>query len=187
MDIKDWLPEFQVSAETDTDLQTYFFQLPQILQIIDSRQWLVLGRKGMGKTAIYEYLKASPREKLNGFDTICINFNDYPWPAHQLYKESLAGELSAYQKSWKYLFFVKALSKLISIKEEKKESLNKELKWAKKYINLIYGNPDPSLIEVMISKITRISSISGPSADIDEISLASGEINFEEVAESKKL
>lgn len=187
MDIKDWLPEFQVSAETDIDLQTYFFQLPQILQIIDSRQWLVLGRKGMGKTAIYEYLKATPKNKLNEFNTICINFNDYPWPAHQLYKESLAGELSAYQKSWKYLFFVKALSKLISVKEDNKESLNKELKWAKKYINLIYGNPDPSLIEVMISKISRVSSISGPSADIDEINLASGEITFEEVAESKKL
>lgn len=187
MDIKEWLPEFQISAETDTDLQTYFFQLPQILQILDSRQWLVLGRKGMGKTAIYEYLKVTPRQQLNGFHTICINFNDYPWPAHQLYKETLAGELSAYQKSWKYLFFVKALSKLINVKEEQKEALNKELKWAKKYINLLYGNPDPSLIEVMISKISRISKISGPGASIEELSLETGELNFDEVAESKKL
>lgn len=187
MDVKDWLPEFQVSAETDTDLQSYFFQLPQIKQIVDSRQWLVLGRKGMGKTAIYEYLKASGKEKINNFHTICINFNDYPWPAHQLYKENLAGELSAYQKSWRYLFFVKALSKLISIKEENKESLNKELKWAKKYINLIYGSPDPTLIEVIISKITRISAISGPNVDIEELSLGTGEISFDEVAENKKL
>lgn len=37
MDIKDWFPEFQVSAETDTDLQSYFFQLPEIQEIIDSR------------------------------------------------------------------------------------------------------------------------------------------------------
>lgn len=28
MDIKDWLPEFQVSAETDRDLQTYFLNYP---------------------------------------------------------------------------------------------------------------------------------------------------------------
>ena len=28
MDIKEWFPEFQVSAETDTELQSYFFQLP---------------------------------------------------------------------------------------------------------------------------------------------------------------
>ncbi len=106
MDIKDWFPEFQVSAETDTELQSYFFQLPEVRQITDSRSWLVLGRKGMGKTAIYEHLKVSPPQALNGFETICVNFSDYPWPAHQLYKDSLAGELSAYQKRCRYIFFV---------------------------------------------------------------------------------
>src|SRR5690554_5090928 len=112
MDIKEWFPEFQVSAETDVDLQSYFFQLPEVKQITESRSWIVLGRKGMGKTAIYEHLKTAQPAELNNFETICVNFSDYPWPAHQLYKESLAGELSAYQKSWRYLFFVKALSKL---------------------------------------------------------------------------
>ena len=107
MDIKEWFPEFQVSAETDRDLQKYFFKLPEVKEIITSRSWLVLGRKGMGKTAIYEYLKLADKSDLNGFNTVCINFSDYPWPAHQLYKESLAGELSAYQKSWRYLFLLK--------------------------------------------------------------------------------
>ena len=153
MDIKEWFPEFQVSAETDVDLQNYFFKLPEILDITNSRSWLLLGRKGMGKTAIYEYLKKAKTEDLNGYNTICINFSDYPWPAHQLYKESLAGELSAYQKSWRYLFFVKGLSKLVEIKELNGESLNKELKWAKNYIEKIYGNPDPSLREVIFSKM----------------------------------
>jgi hypothetical protein len=88
MDIKNWFPEFQVSAETDTDLQDYFFKLPQIQQITESKSWLVLGRKGMGKTAIYEYLKKTESSKINNYHSICINFSDYPWPAHQLYKES---------------------------------------------------------------------------------------------------
>ncbi|MCK9372081.1 MAG: hypothetical protein M0P91_02700 [Sulfuricurvum sp.] len=187
MDIKDWFPEFQISAETDTDLQSYFFQLPEVNQITNSRSWLVLGRKGMGKTAIYEYLKNSGASALNGYHTICINFSDYPWPAHQLYKESLAGELSAYQKSWKYLFLVKALSKLIEIKESNNETLNKELKWAKNYIEKIYGNPDPSLAEVIFSKIGRISKIGGPGIDSDDISFDIGEISFEDVAKDKEL
>jgi len=187
MDIKEWFPEFQVSAETDTELQSYFFQLPEIRQITNSRSWLVLGRKGMGKTAIYEYLKASSQDALNGFITICVNFSDYPWPAHQLYKESLAGELSAYQKSWKYLFYVKAISKLIEIKEQNNEKLNKELKWAKSYIEKIYGNPDPNLTEVIFSKIARIDKIGGPGVDIEDMSFDIGEISFEEIAENKQL
>lgn len=187
VDIKDWLPEFQVSAETDTELQNYFFQLPEIQQIINSRSWLILGRKGVGKTAIYEYLKTAPKEKINSFNTICVNFSDYPWPAHNLYKETLAGELSAYQKSWRYLFFVKALAKLIEIKLSANETISSELKWAKRYIETIYGNPDPSLTEVIFSKIARVSSISGPSVETDDVSLSAGDLSFEEIAENKIL
>lgn len=187
MDIRDWFPEFQVSAETDIDLQEYFFKLPEVKQITSSRSWLVLGRKGMGKTAIYEYLKKASSEDLDGYNSICINFSDYPWPAHQLYKESLSGELSAYQKSWRYLFFVKALSKLIDLKEASHESLNKELKWAKDYIEKIYGNPDPSLTEVIFSKIARLSAISGPGVDLEEMSFEVGEVSFDEIAENKQL
>ena len=69
MDIKEWFPEFQVSAETDIDLQSYFFKLPEIQQITDSRSWLVLGRKGMGKTAIYEYLKQSSPGNINNLNS----------------------------------------------------------------------------------------------------------------------
>tara|TARA_B110000211_G_C14066833_1_gene548059 strand:+ start:966 stop:2450 length:1485 start_codon:yes stop_codon:yes gene_type:complete len=187
MDIKEWFPEFQVSAESDVDLQNYFFKLPEIQEITNSRSWLLLGRKGMGKTAIYEYLKKAKTEELNGYNTICINFSDYPWPAHQLYKESLAGELSAYQKSWRYLFFVKALSKLVEIKELNGEGLNKELKWAKNYIEKIYGNPDPSLTEVIFSKICRLSSIGGPGIEVDDFSLDVGEVSFEDIAGDKQL
>jgi hypothetical protein len=187
MDIKNWFPEFQVSAETDTDLQDYFFKLPQIQQITESKSWLVLGRKGMGKTAIYEYLKKTESSKINNYHSICINFSDYPWPAHQLYKEKLSGELSAYQKSWKYLFFVKALSRLILLKESNKEKLSKDLIWAKKYIEKIYGNPNPTLSEVIFSKLTRVSSVSGPDLEIEDFSIIAGEITFEEIADDKAL
>jgi hypothetical protein len=187
MDIKNWFPEFQVSAETDTDLQDYFFKLPQIQQITESKSWLVLGRKGMGKTAIYEYLKKTESSKINNYHSICINFSDYPWPAHQLYKEKLSGELSAYQKSWKYLFFVKALSRLILLKESNKEKLSKDLIWAKKYIEKIYGNPNPTLSEVIFSKLTRVSSVSGPDLEIEDFSINAGEITFEEIADDKAL
>lgn len=186
-DIKNWFPEFQVSAETDEDLGNYFFTIPEVNQLINSKYWLVLGRKGTGKTAIYRHLESAEDTDLNGFTVISLNFKDYPWPIHKLYKDSLSGELSAYQKSWKYLFFVKALSKLIELKINNGEKLTAELKWAKKYIEKIYGKPSPSILEVLESKIARIDKISAPNANVGEISFDLGEISFEQISENNSL
>lgn len=186
-DIKDWFPEFEVSAETDTELQEYFLLTPELEKIINSKYWLLLGRKGTGKTAIYKYLEKSPPSLINNSIVISLNFKDYPWPAHKLYKESIAGELSAYQKSWRFLFFVKLISRLIEIKESNSESLGKELKWAKKYIEKVFGNPDPSIMEVLFSKLARIKRLAGPGFDLDDTSLNVGEVSFDDVAENKEL
>lgn len=186
-DIKDWLPEFEVSAETDTELQEYFLLTPELEKIINSKYWLLLGRKGTGKTAIYKYLEKSIPSKINNNIVVSLNFKDYPWPAHKLYKESIAGELSAYQKSWRFLFFVKLISRLIEIKESNSESLSKELKWAKKYIEKVFGNPDPSIMEVLFSKLARIKKLAGPGMDLDETSFNVGEVSFDDVADNKEL
>lgn len=186
-DIKYWLPEFSVSAETDTELQDYFFDTPEVQKIVNSKNWLLLGRKGTGKTAIYKYLEQAESSDVNNYNVISLNFKDYPWPAHKLYKEALSGELSAYQKSWRYLFFVKLLSKLIEIKESKSENLSKNLTWAKNYINKIYGNPDPTLMEVLFSKLARFNKLKGPGLDIDDIDFNVGEVSLDDVAEDKVL
>lgn len=186
-DIKEWLPEFEVSAETDTELQEYFLLTPELEKIINSKYWLLLGRKGTGKTAIYKYLEKAIPSKINDNIVVSLNFKDYPWPAHKLYKESIAGELSAYQKSWRFLFFVKLISRLIEIKESKSESISKELKWAKKYIEKVFGNPDPSIMEVLFSKLARIKKLAGPGMDLDETSFNVGEVSFDDVAENKEL
>lgn len=186
-DVKNWLPEFQVAAETDEELGKYFFTVPEVNQLVDSRSWLVLGRKGTGKTAIYKHLETADRKNLKGYSVISLNFKDYPWPIHKLYKETLSGELSAYQKSWKYLFFVKALSKLIDQQEKDGRKLNGDLKWAKKYIEKIYGKPTPSILEVLMSKIARLDKIKAPGADLGEISMDGGELSFEKISEDKDL
>ncbi|HCQ2963261.1 TPA: hypothetical protein OHP69_004836, partial [Escherichia coli] len=51
----------------------------------------------------------------------------------------------------------------------------------------IFGSPDPTLREVLFSKITRLKTIKGPSAGLNEVSLDAGEISLEEVAENAQL
>ena len=187
MDIKEWLPSFKVSAESDKDLMRYFLKTRYLTDIINSDKWMVLGRKGTGKTAIFEYLKNSDPSNINGFNVISLDFSNYPWPIHQLYKESMEGELTAYQKSWNYLFIVQAISKLINIKEQKGTKLSKELRNAKNILNDIFGNPNPNLTEVIKSKIMRFKSISTPNFGIEGLEVSLGEIAFDEIGNSEQL
>lgn len=171
MDIKEWLPEFKVSAETDEDLLSYFLKTEYVTEVVKKKKWLVLGRKGTGKTAIYEYIKKTKVSEIDGFRALTLSFKDYPWPTHHLYKEAMEGELSAYQKSWFYLFIVQAVAELIKVKESLKEPISQDLKSAKKILQQIYGNPFPSLIEVIKSKIIRVDKFSTPKVKAGDIDL----------------
>lgn len=185
MDIKDWLPEFKVSAESDEHLKDYFLKTNSLKNITDEQRWLVLGRKGTGKTALYEYLCSAKPSEINDFNVIPLNFRAYPWPIHNLYKDSLEGELNAFQKSWEYLIVTKSLIKLIEIK---KDDLNKELKTCKKYIETIYGNPDPTLVEIIKSKIARIDELTLPTLEaMEALSFSLGAISFEDIPDNDKL
>jgi hypothetical protein len=95
--------------------------------------------------------------------------------------------MSAYQKSWRFLFFVKLISRLVDIKVRNSESLSKELKWAKKYIEKVFGSPDPSIMEVLFSKLARIRKLAGPGIEIDETLLNVGEVSFDDVSDNVEL
>lgn len=69
---------------------------------------------------------------------------------------------------------------MIEVKKQKNEKLSKELEWALSYLEKIYGSPDPTLTEVIMSKIFRISTVKGPGANIDDISFDVGEVSFED-------
>ena len=187
MDIRDWLPEFKVSAESDAELQHYFLKTRYVEDVSSGTKWLVLGRKGTGKTAIYEYFKKSSPVTLEGAHPLSLNFKDYPWPIHKLYKESMEGELTAYQKSWHYLLIVQSLAEIIRITESSGEKLSKDLANTKKYLSQIYGNPFPSIIEIIKSKIARLDGLSLPTLEAGEACLKTGEISFEEISADNAL
>ncbi len=186
-DIKNWLPEFRVAAESDRELLKYFFKTNIVDSTYNSQRWMILGRKGTGKTAIYEFLKNSQPEDTNGYHNIALNFKAYPWPIHKIYKESMEGELTSYQKSWHYLFTVQFISKLIKIKEDRKEKLSAELKKIKQYIEAIYGNPNPSITDIIKSKFLRIGQLKLPGIETNGMSARIGEISFEEISEDQIL
>lgn len=188
MDIKTWMPEFKVSAESDPELIKYFLKTRYVNDLLNTSKWLLLGRKGTGKTAIYEYFKNTPKSNLNGYDVITLNFKEYPWPIHKMYKEIMEGELTAYHKSWHYLVIVKSIARLIQLREQNEFALSDDLKKAKKYLNNIYGSPDPGIIDIIKAKLLRIDKLSLPTLEGPaDISMGLGEISFEEASKNDEL
>ncbi|MGB4347811.1 MAG: hypothetical protein WBJ21_15610 [Burkholderiaceae bacterium] len=185
-DITNWLPEFKVSAESDRDLMRYFVKTPLLERIIRGGRWMVIGRKGTGKTAIYEYLRQAVPDDLDGYRTIALSFKDYPWPIQRLYRESMESEISSYQRSWRYIIVVKCLAGLIDTME-KQGRLPKDLKEAKQLLQKLFGSPNPDLLEIVKSKIFRLKSLNLPGAEMDEASLTLGGIEFDDVAQHEEL
>jgi len=185
MNINEWLPEFPVASEEDKSLLEYFVKTETIQQLENGEKWLVLGRKGTGKTAIFQYFSSGTYLDDNKIASP-INFRDYPWPIHKLYKEGMESEISAYFKSWKYIIIVQSLITLIKLKKDKNE-LSRDLKKADNLIQKIFGNPVPTILDIIKSKLTRIDKISGPSANFDDIEINTINASFEEISKDQQL
>lgn len=186
-DITSWLPEFKVSAESDRELMRYFVKTPLLARVLEGDRWMVIGRKGTGKTAIYEYLRQGKPEDLNGYHTLALGFKDYPWPIQRLYKEAMESEISSYQRSWSYIIIVKALAGLIESYEGEGGKLPVELTDAKKLLAQLFGKPNPDLLEIIKSKLFRFKSVNLPGVELDDLSLNLGGLEFEDLAHHEDL
>ncbi|WP_152976988.1 P-loop ATPase, Sll1717 family [Burkholderia pseudomallei] len=185
-DITNWFPEFKVSAESDQDLMRYFVRTSLLDKVLNQGRWMIIGRKGTGKTAVYEYLRQADSASINGFTAIPLSFRDYPWPIQRLYREAMEAEISSYQRSWRYLIFTRCLASLIASVEEKKK-LPADLSKAKKILSGLYGSPNPSVVEIIKSKLFRLKSFTLPSLDVDQASLSLGGVEFEDVVQDEEL
>lgn len=185
-DITTWFPEFKVSAESDQDLMRYFVKTPLLERILNQGRWIIIGRKGTGKTAVYEYLRQANKDAINGFTTIPLSFREYPWPIQKLYREGMEAEISSYQRSWRYIIFAKCLASLIAT-IEKDGKLPSDLFQAKKILTTLYGTPNPGVLEIIKSKLFRLKSLSLPGAEVGEVEMSLGSVEFEDVAEDEAL
>lgn len=178
----DWIDFGKVSAERDENLSEYFFENGVLQEAIRNRfNFLVLGRKGAGKTAAFQHLSENPSKYLEKKDQLeSLSLQDYSWDIHGLLAADGKASSIAYIQSWKYVIYLLAVSKIAD-----GENVARELKAASKIIKRIYGSPAPSLGELVGQKILQLSRLKLPGgdlnldeADIQAISLDGGEISF---------
>lgn len=140
MDIRN-IPTFGAVAAEDEPVLNYFVETSAVREIADGDKFLVLGRKGSGKTALFRYFNET---KQNNLVSIALNLRGYPWAMHAKRADSDVDESERYEASWKYLIVLE-FARVVA------KRLTGTTKWTSEAKNLLeffkknYGGTDIDL------------------------------------------
>lgn len=135
-----------MDADNDPLLFSCFEDHEAYRHVRDLSRFLVLGRKGSGKTAIFKRMLS-----LKEHDLFCFGhtFADYPWHHHQLQAQIGIPEFTRYTQSWKYLVLL-SLAKLTLNQDEgipfDDDSMNL-MASIERFVIDSYGSRDPDVTQ----------------------------------------
>ena|SRR5271157_3963576 len=136
-----------IDAESDELLARCFETHASYREATDGRRFLVLGRKGSGKTAIYKKLLLN-----KAYNTFAVghSFADYPWHYHDKQVIPSAADRERYLHSWRYLILL-SLAKILLNFDQSQPWSDKAMDSLSKIKNFVvdtYGSRDPDISEV---------------------------------------
>ncbi|WP_168566623.1 P-loop ATPase, Sll1717 family [Crateriforma spongiae] len=191
MNILEWIDVGKVSAERDDNLVNYFYDNGVLRSVLESKSsFLVLGRKGAGKTAVFRYLRENPSEHLGDDDVlVSLSFEDYNWRVHSLLANAEAAESLAYKQSWRFVILVEVIKAYSSRCTEKGVAIPKPIDKAQRLLERIFEHPLPTIYQLIGRKLLGLSKVKLPKAgldleegDFDSVEVSGGEVSFDDVA-----
>lgn len=190
MNILDWINVGKVSAERDELLSRYFYDNGVLKSVIESpSSFLVLGRKGAGKTAVFKYLSEN-KEQFVGQDDVLIplSFEDYNWNIHSLLIDKNKAESMAYKQSWKFVILIECIKAYKEWFTTKKIKVPASIENANKLLERLFDSPVPSISTLVGRKLLSLSGMKLPTGgfdleggSIDSVEVSGGEVSFESV------
>lgn len=168
----------EYTAEIEDDLQDYFLESPEVIDKIEKGgKYLVLGRKGSGKTAIFKFLEKDFPKKW-GRKVISLDLDGYPFEEHKKLGESGVIPALVFVKSWKLMICVSVLAEMYPelTKDQQKmfrNSITKLGSLGDAYLSKV-GKWLKSLTMVELPSILDVGggSVQWDSEDIDSYSIA---------------
>lgn len=136
-----------VDADNDDLLLQSFEDHQAFLSVLKQERFLVLGKKGSGKTAIFKKLL-----NVSDDDYFCFGhtFSDYPWHHHDLQARSGIPDFDKFTHSWKYLILVTASKILLNYDNSlpfDDDSMD-HLARIERFIVDSYGSRDPDVTQL---------------------------------------
>jgi hypothetical protein len=141
-----------VAAEDDAVLD-YFLTTEAVERLANGTAFVVLGRKGAGKTALVRHFSEGQSGQLSK----ALNLRGYPWSLHASRVDAGASPIEAFVSSWRYLIAVEVASLVLSASERPQ---------SQKYLDLAeffrenYGGPSPKLSDILRPARLRVSKAS---------------------------
>lgn len=132
---------FGAVAAEDEPVLNYFVETSAVSEIGDGEKFLVLGRKGSGKTALVRYFN---EKKQDGLVSIALNLRGYPWALHAKRSDSDVDESEKYEASWRYLIVVE-FAQVVAKRLTGASKWTDEAKSLIEFFNQNYGGIDVGL------------------------------------------
>ncbi|MBK1836919.1 hypothetical protein JHL17_05790 [Azospirillum sp. YIM B02556] len=139
-----------VAAEDDAVLD-YFLSTRAVDVVENGRSFLVLGRKGTGKTAIVRYFTEGRSTTISK----SLSLRGYPWNIHAQRIDRGASDIEAYVSSWRFLIAVQLASLVISGNVS-----GRCAGFLKKFLEDNYGGTEPQLSDVLRPSRLTLSKFS---------------------------
>lgn len=136
-----------IDADADELLRSCFQNHPAYLEVRSFRRFLILGRKGSGKTAIFKRIITEKSPSLFAFGH---TFDDYPWHHHDLQAQVGVPEERRYIHSWKYLILM-GLAKILLNSDQSQpwsEGSAEALGLLENFVVDSYGSRDPDMSQL---------------------------------------
>lgn len=165
-----------VAAEDDAVLE-YFLQTDAVKRIEDQDIFLVLGRKGSGKTAIVRHFT----EGTTDVRSKSLNLRRYPWNVHSARIDRGASDMEAYVSSWRYLITLQ-IATMVSADTDR--PMHDMVVQIRSFLNDNYGGTDPDLENILrprnlkLSKFSFQPSVMGNQLGGISLERSSGDMNF---------
>jgi hypothetical protein len=165
----DSLDSFGGVAAEDEPVLDYFLQTDAVKRIESQEVFVVLGRKGSGKTALVRFFS-----EMSGTSTSkSLSLRGYPWSVHAARVDRGASQIEAYVASWRYLISLE-LALLLFAKAA--NSGHAKVKSIKKFLEDNYGGINPALADVLKPAKLRMS---GTSFEPEVLGFKLGSIDFD--------
>jgi hypothetical protein len=136
-----------IDADNDELLMKCFQNHDSYNEIKNFEKFIVLGRKGTGKTAIFKQLL-----NVRGYNSFSFGhtFSDYPWHYHDKQAKIGVPDFDKFTHSWKYLILM-SLSKILLNQDQSVPFDDKSLDSLTKIESFIvdsYGTRDPDVTQI---------------------------------------
>ncbi|MET8044842.1 hypothetical protein ABZU25_28745 [Micromonospora sp. NPDC005215] len=136
-----------VDADADELLRACFQDHEAYTRAREFRSFLILGRKGSGKTAIYRRFVLERSHDVFSFGH---SFEDYPWHHHDLQAQIGVPEERRFIHSWKYLILMSLAKVVLNQDQSQPWSLEAmdDLVALQEFVVDSYGSRDPDLSQL---------------------------------------